>query len=140
MADSICKLNDNYIGIGLQKYDENNIDGIAVLDIREREIVNIIQGLSIGLLNNSLIKNKFIFFSTNQTREIKKANIIRLYKKDDIFKDNISKDKDKIILQITSTFNCLTEIIPFKDKSQNLYYAVSSDKSLYIILLKNNME
>ena len=47
-VDSIIKLNDDYIGIGLQSYDDNMVNGIAILDINKNQIVRKIIGLNIG--------------------------------------------------------------------------------------------
>ena len=141
MVDSISKLNDKFIGIGLQKYNENNIDGIAILDIDNLEIVNIIKGLSIGLLNTSINNSKFIFFSTNQTKDVRKSNEIRLYKIKDIKKDRLSKMENKIIFNINSGFWCLVELLPSNNIEKKIYYVCSyNSKLFYVIQVDNNLE
>ena len=135
-VDSIVKLNDEYIGIGLQNYFNNIDDGVAILDIRKKEIVSKISGFNIGSLSRSYINEDYIVFSTNETKEIKKSNAIRLYKIRDIFNDSLSKNKNKIVFQLTSGFSCIEEL--FYEKGNNVIYAVSNDKSFYIIKLENN--
>ena len=135
-VDSITKLNNKYIGIGLQRYDDNMDDGIAILDIAKKVIVRKINGLSIGSLSKSYINEDYIIFTTNETKEVKKSNLIRLYKKNNLFKDFLSKDKDKIVFQLKSGFTCIEEL--FYDKGHNVIYAAVNDKAFYIINLKNN--
>ena len=141
MVDSISKLNNDLIGIGLQKYKENYCNGIALLDLDKLEIVRIIEGLSIGLLNTSINNSKFIFFSSNQTKDVKKCNEIRLYEINDIKTDNLSKQKDNIIFKINSGFLCLVELIPSSHSSKNIYYACSyNNKIFYIIEIGSNLK
>ena len=144
MVDSICKINDKYIGIGLQKYEMNYDDGIALLNFKEQEIVKIISGLSIGLLKKSINNNNYIFFTTNKTKDLKINNELRLYhmKKEIIRnRDNIkdlSSKKDKLIFNINSGFTCLVELIPSnKNNKKNIYYIASYDKKFYVILINH---
>ena len=67
---------------------------------------------------------------------MKKSNLIRLYKKSNVFKDFLSKDKDKIVFQLKSGFTCIEEL--FYEEGDNVIYAAVNDKSIYIINLKNN--
>ena len=99
-------------------------------------IVRKINGLSIGSLSKSYINEDYIIFTTNETKEVKKSNLIRLYKKKNLFKDFLSKDKDNIIFQLKSGFTCIEEL--FYDKGQNVIYVAVNDKAFYIINLKNN--
>jgi len=131
-VDSIIKLNDDYIGIGLQSYDDNMVNGIAILDINKNQIVRKIIGLNIGSLNKSYINNNYIIFTTNETTDIKKSNLIKLYKIGNIFKDSLPKEKDKIIFQLKSGFTCIEEI-SYKDG--DIIYATANNKSLYIIYI-----
>ena len=137
-VESIAKLDKNYIGIGLQKTNDN-INGIAVLDINKKEIVNIIEGLSIGLLNKSIFNPKYIIFTTNETKDYRKCNEIRLYNKNNLLNDSLSKIKDKPIFQFISSFSCLVEICSDKNKKY-IYYATSSNKKLIIIKIENNLD
>ena len=146
MNDSIIRINDKYIGIALQKYNEEGSNGIAIFDVNSKRVVNIIKGMSIGLLNKSIINNKFIFFTSNQTREVKKCNEIRLYKVNNRInndlKDFLSKEKEKIIFGLSSGFTCMVELTPNIGKKRDnkiVYYSVSNDKSLFIILLEGNI-
>jgi hypothetical protein len=111
-------------------------DGIAILDIAKKVIVRKINGLSIGSLSKSYINEDYIIFTTNETKEVKKSNLIRLYKKNNLFKDFLSKDKDKIVFQLKSGFTCIEEL--FYEKGNNVIYAAANGKSFYIIHLKNN--
>ena len=156
LVDSICQLNKDYIGIGLQLDSQESINGIAVLNIKQREILTIIKGLSIGLLNTIIINRKFVFFTTNQTKDVKKCNELRLYKinndiidylyknkkkKDkanDIMIDYLDKNKDKLIFQYNSSFSCLVELNPSNYKKRNIFYVISSNKKLFIIKIEND--
>jgi len=135
-VDSIIKLNDEYIGIGLQSYDGITDDGIAILDINKKEIVRKIMGLNVGSLSKSYINDNYIIFTTNETKDVKKSNLIKFYKIRDIFKDSLPKEKDKIIFQLKSGFTCIEEIS--YEKGDNIIYVAVNDKSFYIIKLKNN--
>ena len=135
-VDSIIKLKDEYIGIGLQNYVGNMDDGIAILDINKKEIIRKIIGLNVGSLSKSYINDNYIFFTTNETEEVEKSNLVKLYKKRDIFKDSLPKGKDKIVFQIKSGFTCIEEIS--YEKGDNIIYAAANNKSFYIINLKNN--
>jgi hypothetical protein len=134
--DSITKLNQKYIGIGLQSYDDNIDNGIAILDIEQKEIVRKIKGLNIGSLSKSYINGEYIIFTTNETKDVKKSNLIRLYKINNILEDFLSKDKDKIVFQLKGGFTCIEEL--FYEKGNNVIYAAVNDKSFYIIHIKNN--
>ena len=140
MVDSIAKLNSQYIGIGLQKYNLEDSEGIAILDIiNDRIIATIIKGLSIGLLNNSINNYNFIIFSTNETKDIKKVNEIRLYKKNNnIYNDYLSKNKEIILFQYKSGFNNIVELIPSNNNKNYIYYSVSSNKNIFIIKIGND--
>jgi len=142
MVDSIAKLNSQYIGIGLQKYNLEDSEGIAILDIiNDRIIATIIKGLSIGLLNNSINNYNFIIFSTNETKDIKKVNEIRLYKKNNnIYNDYLSKNKEIILFQYKSGFNNIVELIPSNNNKNYIYYSVSSNKNIFIIKIGNDSE
>jgi len=140
MVDSITKLNNEYIGIGLQRYNIEDNEGIAILDINKRIIVNYIRGLSIGLLNNSISNYNFIFFSTNQTKDVKKVNEIRLYKKNNNnANDYLSKKKETLLFQYKSGINSIVELIPSNNNKNNIYYSVSSEKKIFIIKIDNNL-
>ena len=142
MVDSICKINKTYIGIGLQQYQMDCDDGIALFNYREEVIVKKIKGLSIGLLKKSINNNNYIFFTTNKTKDLKINNELRLFnRKNDKNKDNecLSKDKDKLIFSINSCFSCLVELIPSIDESnrKKIYYVASYDKKFYVISIDN---
>ena len=142
MVDSICKINETYIGIGLQQYQMDCDNGIALFNYKKKEIEKTIKGLSIGLLKKSINKNNYIFFTTNKTKDMKINNELRLFnRKDDKNKNNeyLSKDKDKLIFSINSCFSCLVELIPSIDASnrKKIYYVASYDKKFYVIIINN---
>ena len=140
MVDSICKINEEYIGIGLQKYEMGFSDGIALFHIENKEIVKIITGMSIGILNKSIKNNKYIFFTTNKTKDMKINNEIRLCNNLNVKKDSLSRSKEKLFFDINSGFTCLVELLPSKNKNENIYYAASYSKNIYIILIENKSE
>ena len=75
--ESICLLNKKYIGIALQKYKEKNSNGIAIIDIIDKELFKIIKGYSIGFISKA-IKKRYIILSTNSNKDIDKNDQIRL--------------------------------------------------------------
>ena len=139
LVDSICQLNEDYIAIGLQLESEESMNGIAILDKNKREIITLIRGLSIGLLNRNINNSKLIFFTTNQTKEVKKCNELRIYKLNNIMTDFLDKNKNKLIFQYSSSFSHLAELIPSKENQKIIFYLLSFNKKIFIIKIDNNI-
>ena len=138
IPDSICKLSKKYIGIALQKYKDNDLNGIAILNIIKKELVKVIRGFSIGFMSR-YFETRNIFFVTNRTKSINKYNELRfindIEKEDDI----LQCDNKKIVCYIKTRFSGIIEL---KLSNQNIndnslfYYALSSNKTFYIISIK----
>ena len=130
LPDSICRINPQNIAIALQ-FD---INGIVIIDVDTKEKIRIIKGFSIGIINKPLEGN-IIFFITNKTKKINKFDEIRYI---DELKERLQDDKRKIICKIKTGFNGFTEIRPHNIRLKNnlFYYAISSNKALYIISIK----
>ena len=114
------------------------INGIAIIDVNRKEIIRIIKGFSIGIINKPLERN-IIFFITNKTKDINKSDEIRYI---DELKEKLQNDDRKIICQIKTRFSGFTELRPQSIGIRNnllFYYAISSNKELYIISIKNNI-
>jgi hypothetical protein len=129
--DSICRISTKNIAIALQ-YE---INGIVIINVNIKEIIRIIKGFSFGIINKPLERN-IIFFITNKTKKINKCDDIRYI---DEFKETYQNDLKKIICKIKTRFNGFTELRPnrsMKIKNNIFYYAISSNKALYIISIK----
>ena len=141
MVDSICKINKTYIGIGLQQYLMDCDDAIALFNCRKKEIEKTITGLSIGLLKKSINNNNYIVFTTNGTKDLKINNELRLFNiKNDKNNERLSKDKDKLIFSIKSSFSCLVELIPSDNNIRKNMCCVASNGNKFYIILFNITE
>lgn len=128
--ESICSLNKKLVGIALQKYKENNSNGIALINIIDKKLVRIIKGYSIGFMSKS-IRNKYIIFSTNKGKTTNKNDQIRLIKDLGVNNQNNSLN---IVCSIPTHFSGITELKPNNIQNKNnLYFAISSNRELYII-------
>ena len=128
--ESICLLNKKFIIVALQKNNENNSNGIALIDINDKKLVRIYKGYSVGFISKS-IRNKFIIFSTNKNKDTTKNDQIRLIK--DLGANNQNNSLN-IVCSIQTHFSGITEL---KSKNNLLFFAISSNKELYIISLLN---
>ena len=131
LPDSICRISSKNIAVALQ-YD---INGIAIIDVNRKEIIRIVKGFSIGIINKPLERN-IIFFITNKTKDINKSDEIRYI---DELKEKLQNEDRKIICQIKTRFSGFTELRPKSIGIRNnllFYYATSSNKELYIISIK----
>ena len=132
MTNSICQLSINNIGIALQKNKINENDGIAVIDITKKQLVKIINGFSIGIINRDF-KSPNIFFTTNITSDINKCDQIR-YVND--LKEKLDRSKSKVICNIKTRFSGFIELKPIHEDSKTiklLYFGITSNKAVYII-------
>ena len=133
--ESICLLSKQYIGVALQKYKEDSSNGIAIIDIVNKSLFKVIRGFSIGFISKP-IKKKYIIFSTNKTKAITKNDQIRLINS---LGDNIQNNSSNIVCNIQTHFSGITELNPnIIQNENNLFYAISSNKDLYIISIGIN--
>ena len=135
ISDSICKLSSKFIGVALQRYKEKDADGIAIIDKNQKELIRIYRGFSIGLMIKPL-GSRYIFFSTNKSKDTNKCDVIRLINE---LTERLQSNDEKIVCQIKTRFNTLAQLKPkirgIKDNSL-FYFALSSNKTLYIISIK----
>ena len=134
--ESICFLNKKYIGVALQKYNENSSNGIAIIDIIDKKLFKIIKGYSVGFISKAF-KKRNIILSTNKTKDIAKNDQIRLIND---LGNNLKNSSLNIVCNIKTHFSGITELKPniFQIKNNLLYYAISSNKELYIISIQIN--
>ena len=78
LVDTICQIDEEYLCVALQKWDNNQIKGIAIIDLKEKKIINKIQGDSIACI--SLINNKEKIIITGGRDKANKKSIIREWK------------------------------------------------------------
>ena len=128
MVNSICKISSKNIAIALQKYNEQDNDGIALIDMEQKLKIAIIGGFSIGMIHRE-IPSKYIFYATNKTKDVSKCNQIRFVY--DLC-GSLDKDELKIVCNINTRFSGLLELKPNKNKKL-FFYAISSDKALFIV-------
>ena len=79
-VDSICFVDRKKIAVALQNFKQNNFDAIAIIDLKNKKLINIIKGLSLGIIKSNLMNNKRnIFFFTNNTKDIKRLDAFGIY-------------------------------------------------------------
>ena len=132
--ESICLLNKKLVGIALQKYNQSNSNGIALINIIDKELIRIIKGYSIGFLCKSF-GNKYIIFSTSKSKDIAKNDQIRLIK--DL---GVNNQNANMVCNIQTHFSGITELKPniIQIKNNLLFFAISSNKEFYIISILIN--
>ena len=137
MVNSICKLSTKNIGIALQKYEQNDNNGIAIIDINTKELIKVINGFSIGIIYRDF-KSPYIFFSTYNPLGNKKGDQFRYVKNLDQKLDN---DYLKAICDIKKKFSNIIEIKPnLGESSKNLFFfGLVVGKNFYIISVKNKI-
>lgn len=131
MVNSICSLNQKNIAIALQKFNEKDSNGIAIIDMDKKEKVAIIEGFSIGMINME-IPSKYIFYATNKTKDVKKCNRIRYAYDFDGLGESLDKNELNIVCDINTRFSGLLELKPNKN-NKLFFYAITSDKALFIV-------
>ena len=128
MVNSICKISSKNIAIALQKYNEKDSNGIAILDIIKKEKIAIVGGFSIGMISRE-IPSKFIFYTTNKTKNVNKCNVIRFVYD---LAESLDKDTLKVVCEINTRFSGLLELQPNKN-DKLFFFAITSDKALFIV-------
>ena len=128
MVNSICKISSKNIAIALQKYNEQDNNGIAIIDMEQKLKIGFVGGFSIGMIYRE-IPSRFIFYATNTTKDVNKCNQIRFVY--DLC-GSLDKDELKIVCNINTRFSGLLELKPNKN-SKLFFYVISSDKALFII-------
>ena len=128
MVNSICKISSKNIAIALQKYNDQDNNGIALIDMEQKLKIAIIGGYSVGMIHRE-IPSKFIFYATNKTKDVNKCNQIRFVY--DLC-GSLDKDELKIVCNINTRFSGLLELKPNKN-SKLFFYAISSDKAVFIV-------
>ena len=78
LIDTICQIDEDYLCVALQKWNAKQIKGIAIIDLKEKQIINIIQGDSMTCI--SLINSKEKIIITGGRDNTNKKSIIREWK------------------------------------------------------------
>jgi hypothetical protein len=146
-ADSICQLNDLYICIGLQDYDQDNQEnGFAIIDIYKKEIFQIIEDLPVSSLYYNFEKK--ILISAMDLTDEDHTGIIKIFEflNDDVelklLYELESEHKD-IIVSLAELKNINKDnnySMRINDDNNQLIIATASlDCTLRIIQVENNI-
>ena len=74
LVDTLCQINNKYFCVALQKWSNNQYRGIAIIDMYEKKIVNIVKGDSMTCL--TMLDNN-ILFSGGRDSVSKKSYVIK---------------------------------------------------------------
>lgn len=133
--DSICFIEKNKIAIALQKYKQGDSDGIAIIDIKDKKLIKIINGLSLGIIKlNRLNNKKNIFFFTNNTKDIKKLDAFGIYEYTER-KNLLEYDANNAICSLKKGCIGCAEL---KSNNNNkiAYYAIYTFNEIFILEIK----
>ena len=78
LVDTLCQIDQQYLCVALQKWNSNQIKGIAIIDLIKKQIVNKIQGDSMTCI--SLVNSKEKIIISGGRDKANKKSIIREWK------------------------------------------------------------
>ena len=78
LVDTICQIDKQYLCVALQKWDDSQIKGIAIIDLIKKQIINRIQGDSMTCI--TLINSKEKIIISGGRDKTNKKSIIREWK------------------------------------------------------------
>ena len=78
LVDTLCQVDEEYLCVALQKWNSKQVKGIAIIDLKEKQIINKIQGDSMTCI--SLINSKEKIIITGGRDKANKKSIIRQWK------------------------------------------------------------
>ena len=133
--DSICFIEKNKIAVALQKFKKGDSDGIAIIDIKDKKLIKIINGLSLGIIKlNRLNNKKNIFFFTNNTKDIKKLDAFGIYEYTER-KNLLEYDANNAICSLKKGCIGCAEL---KSNNNNkiAYYAIYTFNEIFILEIK----
>ena len=78
LVDTICQIDKQYLCVALQKWDDTQIKGIAIIDLIKKQIINRIQGDSMTCI--TLINSKEKIILSGGRDKTNKKSIIREWK------------------------------------------------------------
>ena len=135
-VDSICKINNNLIGVGIEKH-QNKFAECAIIDFKKKELKLIIGNNSTNYFNISDNKNFFICSMNIKEEGYKNIDSIKYItieksKKDG--KNSIEFKRSKFLLSFKNQFSNLIELKP-KNISYNndLFFGVFTGQNIFII-------
>ena len=132
--DSICFIEKNKIAVALQKYKQGDSDGIAIIDIKDKKLIKIINGLSLGIIKlNRLNNKKNIFFFTNNTKDIKKLDAFGIYEYNER-KNLIEYDANNAICSLKK--GCIGCEELKNNNNRIMYFAIYTFNEIFILEIK----
>ena len=135
-VDSIYKLNNNLVGVGIQKY-KGNFAECAIIDAKKRELIKILGKEPIHLFNISENKNMIIFSINCKDEENKKVSLIkyiRIGTKITNEKKVITFKDSKTMISFKNQFQYIVELKPINNKNQNnIYYCLFVGRNIFVI-------
>ena len=135
MVNSICKISTKNIGIALQKYKQNDNNGIAIIDINEKNLIRVVNGFNIGIIYREFT-SPYIFFTISLNENKNKKHEQFRYVNN--LEQKLDHDHLKIICNIKKQFSEIIEIKPnLRESSNNLFFfGLLGGGTLYIISVK----
>lgn len=138
MVESICKINNNYIGVAIQRY-RNKLGEYAVINVKKKEIKFIFGNTPIDLLTISCNKNILICSVNPKDDKIKNHNnLIKYIKIENIIEDGkkgFEFKKNGILIKFRNHFNSIVELLPNDSqiKNNNYFYCLFGNNTFFII-------
>ena len=123
LVDTICQVDGDYLCVALQKWNAKQIKGIAIIDLKSKQIINTIQGDSMTCI--SLINSKEKIIITGGRDKANKKSFIKEWK---------FQNKGELIQLYevcTEQNDAITSIVKLKDGR-----IVSSNYDSTIVILK----
>ena len=78
LVDTLCQIDEQYLGVALQKWSSHQIKGIAIIDLIKKQVINTIQGDSMTCI--SLINSFDKLIITGGRDKTNKKSLIRQWK------------------------------------------------------------
>ena len=138
-VDSICQINDIFLCVGLQNHNrKNQINGFALINIKKREIFEIIEDYPVYSLSYN-VEKKFLFFAMDFIEKGNKHNyMIKLYEVvegiDEIYlnqKYQYKSEYNNIIVSLSQMNN--NELVINKNNDENIIFVSASLDSKIIL-------
>ena len=135
-VDSICFIDKDKIGVALQNFKGSDFYGIAIIDVKKRNLIKIIKGLAIGIIKFNRINNKRnIFFFTNNSKDIKKLDAFGLYEYNEN-KNLIQYDDNNAICSLKKGCIGCAELRNINNNNRNAYFAIYTFNEIFILEIK----
>ena len=138
-VDSICKINNNFVGVGIQKY-KNKCAEYAIINFKKKELVTIIGYNPINFFNISNNKNIFICSMNIKEEGNKNINCIKYIRIGEIIKEgknHLKFNESKLLLSYKNQFSNIIELKPKNIWYDNdLFFSIFTGPNIFIIKIE----